>query len=102
DEHAFAESLADIARARRIVLNGVDADLYLVSGDACRFLLFSVAQVAIAVAAADHAQQGHAASLLPAKQRMHRHRSWPARNKVESNFNCGFGVVIATHAAVHD
>ena len=57
-------ALADVARAGGIIFRRADADLDLVCGETRRLLLFRIAQVAVVVAAADHAKQRHAAAFL--------------------------------------
>ena len=79
----------------------VDADLDLVGGDAGRLLFFRVAQVAVEIAAADHAEQRHAAAFLLAEQRVHRFAGGAAGEIVQRDLDRRLGAVIAVHAAVH-
>ena len=101
NQQAGPQRLADRARTLCVALRGIDADLDLVGGKARGFLFFRVAQVTIQVAAADDAEQRHAAALLLAKQRMHRLACGAADKVVERNFDRRLGAVVAVHAAVH-
>ena len=99
--HAATEHLANGARALRILGRGVDADLDLEHGKTRSLLLGRLVEIALEAAAADHAEQRHAAAHFRPQQRMHRRAAGAAGNVVQRDFDRGLGAVIAVHAAVH-